>query len=271
VEDKTWNTAITRVKPNSLLLRGYPINELIGRVSFAQAIFLVIMGELPGTNEARMLDAIFVSSIDHGVTPPSSLAARTIASTGASMGAALAGGILSISKHHGGAIEDSMKLFGEAVEKRSGMNKTPKEAAEIIIHEYREQGRRLPGYGHRFHTEDPRSLRLFAIAQDLKIAGEYVEMATAIEKGIATIMGKRLPLNVDGAIAALLCDMSIPPSLANAFFVMARVPGLVAHIHEEQTAMKPMRHINSRDHVYSGPPERGLDGRESLPARGVEK
>jgi len=264
VNDQTWNTAITKVKPNHLLLRGYPISDLIGRISFAQAIYLAIMGELPGANEARMLDAIFVSSIDHGVTPPSSLAARTIASTGASMSAALAGGILAISKHHGGAIEDSMKLFVEAVEKRSTMNKTPTEGAEIIINEYREQGRRLPGYGHRFHTQDPRSLRLFAIARDLKIAGVYVEVATAIEKGIETIMGKRLPLNVDGAIAALLCDMSIPLSLANAFFIMARVPGLVAHIHEEQTAMKPMRHISSREHVYSGPPERGLNGRESL-------
>jgi citrate synthase len=92
----------------------------------------------------------------------------------------------------------------------------------------------------------------------LGIAGEYVEMAKAIEGSIEKSSGKRLPINVDGAIAALLCEMEFPPELANAFFIMARIPGLVAHVYEEQTRMKPMRHINSKDHEYDGIPERDL-------------
>ena len=258
MKGETWKTAITRVEPNRLFLRGYRIDELMGRISFAQGVFLAIKGELPTETEAKMLDAMLVSSVDHGVTPPSCLAARTVASTGAPLNAALAGGILAISRHHGGAIEDSMRVFQKALRRKNDMNTTPEEMASIIVKEYREGHKRLPGFGHRIHTRDPRTGRLFQIASDLGIAGEYVQMAKALEGAIERGSGKRLPINVDGAIAALLCEMDFPPELANAFFIMARIPGLVAHVYEEQTRMKPMRHINSKNHEYDGIPERAL-------------
>jgi len=258
MKEEIWKTAITKVEPNKLLLRGYRIDELMGNITFAQAVFLTMKGELPSEREARMIDAMLVSSIDHGVTPPSCLAARTIASGGAPLNAALAGGILAISKHHGGAIENSMRVIQEAVKRKKEMKKTEQEMAVLIVNEYREKGKRLPGFGHRIHTKDPRTLKLFQIASDLGIAREYVGMAKAIEEGIEKSSGKRLPINVDGAIAALLCEMNFPPELANAFFILARVPGLVAHTYEEQTRMKPMRHIDSKDHEYDGIPERKL-------------
>jgi len=258
MKEETWKTAITKVEPNKLLLRGYRIDELMGNITFAQAVFLAIKGELPSEKEARMIDAMLVSSIDHGVTPPSCLSARTIASAGAPLNAALAGGILAISKHHGGAIEGSMKVFQDAVRRKREMNKTEEEMATIVVTEYKEKNKRLPGYGHRIHTKDPRTLKLFQIASDLGIAGEYVRMAKAIENAIEQNSGKRLPINVDGAIATLLCEMNFPHELANAFFIIARIPGLVAHVYEEQTRMRPMRFINPKDHEYDGIPERKL-------------
>ena len=258
MKGETWKTAITRVEPNRLFLRGYRIDELMGRITFAQGVFLAIKGELPTETEAKMLDAMLVSSVDHGVTPPSCLAARTVASTGAPLNAALAGGILAISRHHGGAIEDSMRVLQKALRRKNDINTTPEEMASIIVKEYREGHKRLPGFGHRIHTRDPRTGKLFQIASDLGIAGEYVQMAKALEGAIERSSGKRLPINVDGSIAALLCEMDFPPELANAFFIMARIPGLVAHVYEEQTRMKPMRHINAKNHEYDGIPERAL-------------
>lgn len=258
MKEETWKTAITKVEPNKLLLRGYRIDELMGNITFAQAVFLAIKGELPSEKEARMIDAMLVSSIDHGVTPPSCLSARTIASAGSPLNAALAGGILAISKHHGGAIEDSMKVIQEAVRRKREMNKTEEEMAHIILAEYKEKNKRLPGFGHRIHTKDPRTIKLFQIASDLGIAGEYVEMAKVLEDTMEQSSGKRLPTNVDGAIGALLCEMQFPSELANAFFILARIPGLVAHVYEEQTRMKPMRFINPKDHEYDGIPERKL-------------
>ena len=130
--------------------------------------------------------------------------------------------------------------------------------AAVIISEYKEKNKRLPGFGHRIHTQDPRTIKLFQIASDLGIAGEYVGMARAIEDAMEQGRGKRLPINVDGAIAALLCEMDFPPQLANAFFILARIPGLVAHVFEEQTRMRPMRHINTKDHEYDGTAERKI-------------
>ncbi len=258
MKEEMWKTSITKIEPNKVLLRGYRIDELMGKITFAQAVFLAIKGELPSEKEATMIDAMLVSSIDHGVTPPSCLAARTIASAGSPLNAAVAGGILAISRHHGGAIEDSMRVIMEAVNRGKETSQTEQEIATILVKEYKEKSKRLPGFGHRIHTKDPRTIRLFQIAFDLGIAGEYIRMAKAIENAIEQEGGKRLPINVDGAIAALLCEMDFRPELSNAFFILARLPGLIAHVYEEQTRMKPMRHINSNDHDYDGIQERKL-------------
>jgi citrate synthase len=258
MKEEIWKTAITKVEPNKLLLRGYRIDELIGNISFSQAVFLAINGELPSEKQAKMIDAMLVSSVDHGVTPPSCLSARTIASAGAPLNAALAGGILAISKHHGGAIEDCMKMIQGAVRRKRDTNETEGEIAAILIKEHKGRNKRLSGFGHRIHTRDPRTIKLFQIASDLGIAGEHVGMAKAIEDAMEQESGKKLPINVDGAIAALLCEMNFPPELANAFFMLARLPGLIAHVYEEQTRMKPMRYINPKDHEYDGFSERKL-------------
>src|SRR5881409_3883498 len=105
-KNAVWNTAVTRIEPNRVAVRGYDIAELMGNISFGAAVYLVLTGELPKPAVARLMDAILVSSIDHGVTPPSALAVRTTASTGASLSAAVAAGLMSINRHHGGAIED---------------------------------------------------------------------------------------------------------------------------------------------------------------------
>lgn len=101
-----WKTSITRVEPNKLLVRGYPLEELMGKAGFGQMVYLLFKGELPSQNAGKMIEALLTSSVDHGATPPSVLSALTVASTGAPLNAAVAAGILAISKFHGGAIED---------------------------------------------------------------------------------------------------------------------------------------------------------------------
>ena len=258
MEELHWKTAITKVEPNKLLLRGYRINELMGRVSFSQAVYLAVIGELPSEEVGRLIDAILVASIDHGATPPSTLAAITVASTGAPLNAALASGILGITHLHGGAIEGCMGVIMEGVKRLEEGNRTPSEVAEEMVDEYREQKKRMLGFGHRIHTKDPRTAKLYQLASELGIAGKHVQMAKALEGALSRSLGKELPINVDGAIASLLCEIGIPPKLANLFFIMARVAGLAAHIHEEKTRQRPMRRIHPTDHEYDGPSERTL-------------
>jgi citrate synthase len=113
--------------------------------------------------------------------------------------------------------------------------------------------------GHRIHTNDPRTIKLFALAEELELASDGVAMLQALAAQLKEKTGKSLPINVDGAIAALLVDLKMPRELANGFFIMARVPGLMAHINEEKSRMRPMRRIHPTDHEYDGPADRSLE------------
>lgn len=257
MSDLHWVTAITSVQPNEIRLRGYRLDELMGRVTFGQAVYLALKGELPSPQVGRVVDAMLVSSIDHGATPPSALATHTVASTGATLSASIAAGVLSINRHHGGAIEGCMQLLLEAIGRLDG-DHPPAEVAFEMLAELRAQKERAPGFGHRIHTDDPRTKRLLALADELGVSGDGVAMARAFEAALEESLGRRLPLNVDGALAALLVDLGFPPELGNAFFIIARVTGLAAHAHEEMSRQRPMRRIHPTDHGYDGPAPRGL-------------
>lgn len=258
MSEHTWTTGITKVLPNEIRLRGYRVEELMGRVSFSQAIFLALTGEPPDEKVGRLLDAILVASVDHGPGAPSALAARTSASTGAPPNAAVAAGVLSINRFHGAAIGGCMQVVDSVVTRTSDEHSISEAAAEIVA-EYLESGRRLPGLGHRLHTEDPRTRRLFALAEELELGGEGVEAILALQIAMAA-EGKELPINVDGAIGAVLYDLGLPIELGNDFFIMARVPGLFAQIHEELDRERPMRRIHPTDFAYDGPADRNLKG-----------
>jgi len=253
MDELHWKTAITSVEPNRIALRGYPIDRLMGTISFSQGIYLALKGELPDEKIGRMIDAILVSSIDHGATPPSILAARTVASTGAPLSSAIAAGVLAISRLHGGAIEEGMEQMLSVARRADAEKISEAEAAARVVAEAKATKKRLSGFGHRIHTDDPRSKRLFDPSGELCLAGRHLNIAAALEEALAASSGKRLPLNVDGAIAAVLCDLGFPTSVANAFFILSRVAGMVAHIEEERHREKPMRRIHPSDHEYDGP------------------
>jgi len=255
----SWETSVTGIEPNKIQLRGYPIDELMGKVPFPSAVYLALKGELPDEKVGRLMDVMLVSSVDHGATPPSTLTARTVASTGAPLNACIAAGILAINKYHGGAIENCMHFVREVVETAEKENISLEKAALQLVREKREKKQVIHGFGHRVHTKDPRTAKLLSEAKEAGALGRYIEAMKAVQKAIHEVIGKDLPINVDGAIGGILLELDFPPELANAFFIMARVPGLVAHIHEEQTTMKPMRKIHPTNHHYVGPENRHLD------------
>src|SRR5215212_298839 len=158
VTDGRWHSSLSDIAPNKISVRGYPLDEMMGRLGFAEAVYLLLMGELPTPAIGRMLNAVLVSSIDHGVTPPSTLAARNVATTGAPLKDCVAAGILAFGPHHGGDIESCMRfLDGGLTLVRSGQSLA--EAAEAIVEECVKLHEVPPGFGHRFHTRDPRAAR----------------------------------------------------------------------------------------------------------------
>ena len=247
-------TAISWVEAEQINLRGSAVEDIVGNMSFGAAIYLILRGEGPSDAQAKLFEAILTSVIDHGVKPPSTIAAVTVANTGASLNSAVAAGILAINKFHGGAIEDAMEAISFAVEIGDSRAVDPDEAAGYLALEYKTRGKRVSGFGHRHHAADPRTARLFAFADELGLAGRYVAAARAIEKALSRSSGRNLPINADGAIAALLCELEFPPAAANGIFMIARVPGLVAHVVEEQERNPPMRTVDVDAYDYDGKP-----------------
>jgi citrate synthase len=257
-----WRTSLTCIEPNKILVRGYPLDEMMGRLTFGEAIYLLLMGEVPSPAIGSLMEAILVSFIDHGATPPSTLAARNTATTGASLRSCVAAGVLGFGKYHGGEIESCMHFLDTGLEMvRQGASY--RDAADRIVEKCLQHDEALPGFGHRFHTRDPRAARLFQMALELEVEGEHVQMIRAVEMVITERdqTGSPLPVNIDGAIAAVSADIGIPPSVANALFIISRVPGIAAHAREEYERHKPMRQIDPKDHVYDGPTQRRLPER----------
>ena len=260
-----WATAITRVERDSIRVRGYRLDEIMGRLSFGEAIYLLLVGELPSPALGRLMEALLVSSIDHGVEPPSTLAARTVAGTGAPPRAAAAAGVLALGSRFGsgGTIEASQRFLEQGIA-LVGDWVSPDDAARRLLDRQPESaaGDAPPGFGHRRHSRDPRAARLLQLAFELDVDGAYTQLARAIEQelnGRRTKAGEpAVSLNVDGAIAALCGDMGFDVETATMLFTIARVPGLVAHALEEQRREAAMRPIDPGRHVYDGPKARRL-------------
>ena len=254
MSDEKWKTAITDIGPGKIRVRGYNITDIMENLSYAEAVYLILKGERPGKAETELMNAILVSSIDHGASPPSVLGARTVMSGGNSLNAAIAGGVLVIGDTHGGAIEQAAKIMQEWAQKDGDVAAI----ANDLVDWMKEHKKRMPGFGHRLHKVDPRTGKLFEIAERHGYHGRHIQFCRAIETALAEKTGRMLPINVDGAIAAVISDMGFDWRLGKGFFIISRVPGLIAHAYEEMTRERPMRKLGPPDHDYDGPDEREM-------------
>lgn len=255
-----WMTEISETTENGIRIRGYDLIQLIGSVPFPSVLYLLFTGELPEPHMAKLIDALMVASIDHGPVTPSVLAARTAASGGAPLGASAAAGLLTLNKYHGAAVEDSMEAIARVVQLvRDSQAPTLDAAADHVVAEWHAAKRRIAGFGHRQHkTVDPRLEKLFGLARDAGVTGDYLAAADALARALNRSTNKDIPVNIDGAMAAILCEINFPCSLSNALFMVARLTGILVHANEEITRMPRMRVIDPVDYSYDGPAEREL-------------
>lgn len=251
-------TEISLVQPGKIVIKGYDLVEMIGRKSFGDLIYLLFSGDLPKGNEGKMIEAILVSSCEHGLATPSTNAARSVASGGVPLQAAVAAGIIGLGDFHGGAIEQCAKMLQEniAETREKGFEVT----AERIIKDYQARKKRIHGYGHGIHApEDPRKVKLYDYAREIKVAGDCIKLSEVIALKLGEMTGKALPINVDGAIGAVISDLGIHWTFGKGFFLISRAAGLTAHVQEEHAKEPPMRRVYTWDDVdYQGVSEKKI-------------
>jgi citryl-CoA lyase len=214
-----WKTSISSSGKDSEI-RGEKLENVID-MDFSDAIFLILKGERPDESESELFNTVLSSSIDHGVGNPSTVAARTVQSGGNDMNTSVAAGITALGDKHGGAIEEAMKLLQS------------EKSAENIVEEKLEKGEKIPGLGHKvYEDQDPRAQKILEKADELGLNGEFTEKMMEVQEVLSSEKVD-LVLNVDGAIAGVMSDLGFEPELGKGFFIIARTPGLVAHVREE--------------------------------------
>jgi citrate synthase len=251
-----WRTALVTSDETHIWTRGYDITDLMRQAGFVSTIFLLHRGRLPTDGERRLLDALLVAVSDHGAGAPSCATARLAASGNrSSISAAVAAGILAIGDEHGGAGEGCMELIARYAPAAVRGSASMDEAAAQAVQDTRAAGGRLPGLGHRKHTVDPRVAVLFGMAEAEGLAGEGVTFMRALEAATSRLV-KPLPMNIDGALAAVLHDMGFPPSAGKHLFIVGRIAGITAEVAEEHAREKAMR--VKIPVIYDGEPPRSI-------------
>lgn len=254
-DEAAWRTALSDTGDDYIRYRGYDVEEVVRSLDFAATAFLLVRGEPPTEVEAEVFNALLASVVDHGISP-SQAVTRYTAASGSPIQAAVAAGVLTIGDYHGGAGEVTASLFVDYLE--ASEDEPLDEVAETLVADRLDAGERVPGYGHTEHPPgDPRTPVLLEVAREAGVAGRYTDLALAVEAELSEAVGRELPMNVNGVVAALLLDLGFDPSFARPMVIMARVPGLLAHAIEETERERRWRPVAGGT-TYDGPEPRRL-------------
>jgi citrate synthase len=249
---RTPTTHIATSTATDITIRGRSLcDDLLGRLSFTQMIYLQVLGREPTAAQTAALDACLVALVEHGLTP-SAIAARMVyASAPEAMQGAVAAGLLGVGGVFVGTAEGCARLLDRIVAAPDA--RAARAECAAIIAEHKAAGAPLPGFGHEVHApDDPRTPRLFAIACAHGVAGARVAALELLGAVLDETKGRHVTINATGAVAAVLGDAGVPAEVLRGFALIARCAGLVGHVHEEQhdSAMRAMWHAADRAIPY---------------------
>lgn len=233
-----WSTAIIDMEPGRIHLRGHPIEELIGKRTLPETIWLMTRGEMPEEGQARLLEAALVAAVDHGPQAPSIAAARMAVTCGLPLNNAMASAVNMLGDVHGGAGEQAVEFLDEIARTASSGTALAQAASEGIDNWQHARNAFVPGFGHRFHTRsDPRAPRLLSLVDSAAecgvVTGQHAHAGRAVEDELHRRKGKSVPMNIDGATAVIFAELGFAPPLARGLFCLSRSVGILAHAWEQ--------------------------------------
>jgi citrate synthase len=238
--NKKLHSNIAWTSPEAIGVHGYDLcNDLMGEINFGDMAFLEVTSRLPNPNESRMFNAVLITLVEHGITPSSLATRMTYTGAPEAMQGAVAAGLLGLGSVFVGSTEGSNKMLFTALSSFKDNNIDPtdsqldKIAAELVA-SFKNDKKNVPGIGHPIHKPlDPRTVRLFKIAQETGFYGNHIKLMIKIAEVASQSYKKSLPINATGAIGSICCEMGLNWKVSHGLGIMARAVGLVSHILEE--------------------------------------
>ncbi|CAM5783379.1 citryl-CoA lyase [Rhizobacter fulvus] len=236
-----WSTSIIDIQPGQIGVRGYAIQDLIGRVRFPDMVWLMLRGELPTPAQSALLEAAMVAAVDHGPHAPSIAISRMAVTCGLPLNGAMASAINALDDVHGGAGEQCMTLLQDidtaARAGNSGGEATPDQIEAGVDRYIAAHGKIIPGFGHRWHGVDPRAVRLLQLVREAQARGEvggrFGRIAEGVERVLQARKGAPIPMNIDGATAVIYSELGFAAPLGRGLFILSRSVGILAHAWEQ--------------------------------------
>lgn len=227
----TTHIGSSHTDTSRLMMRGKDtLAEVVGKVSFSEAFYLIVTGRLPTAGEAVCFDACLTVLMDHGITPSALVARLTADAVPDDIQVSMAAGLMLVGNRHVGTMAGAGKLLAEGLASDEDLRAW----AAATVAEFREAKRRIPGFGHaHYRPEDPRASRLFQVAAEAGCAAEHISLIHVLGEEIDRAAGRHLTLNITGAMGAVLGGIGFPLVAMRGVAVVGRAAGLVAHITEE--------------------------------------
>ena len=229
-----WTSQISDIAAEEVYIRGYPLQLLMGRLSFSATTFLMIRGRLPTPGEVRMMDVVLCSILDYALHKSGTAAARFVVSVNPQMAPGVAAGMLG-SGAYAMSPEDTGRFIIDSYAQWSRSGLSMDDCATQLVSELRRQKARVPGFGHPvFRTVDPRAQKLRDVAVAEGVWGRFGEWYEAVHRAFCTAVNKPdLVINDMGMLAALLAQMEFTPEEMTGLALLSTLPGLIAHVSEE--------------------------------------
>ena len=228
-------SAICTSDAETITVRGHDLcGDLIGKTDFTSYFWLLVTGSQPTPTQKFFADAVLTAIAEHGLVPSVVAARMTYAAAPEAFHGAVAAGLLGCGSVVLGSAEVAGRFYHELVETVASGNDDAASVALAGASRLRAAKQPFPGFGHPQHSGgDPRALLLLDLAREHGVEGPHIEMLYALQKAIPEVLGRELPINVNGAIPAVMLDVGFPVGALKGVSLLARTASLIGHLQEE--------------------------------------
>ncbi|MCK6563706.1 MAG: hypothetical protein HUU14_09280 [Dehalococcoidia bacterium] len=260
-----WRTAISRATSGEILVRGYPIEEIIEKLTSTEAHWLLLQGELPTPQQADIFDVLLRSGMDQQFISSAASATRFAASASRNPVSAVAAGMLATGVVTGSP-RPAMEMLYAAAESMTARGTDLATTAQAVVAGYRSRKEPVPGLGHPTHRGgiEPRAEAVRKAVAARGGWGLHCQLLEAIHAALEEALERTVTVNLAGMIAAVYCDLDFDPLVAEGVSVLEYGWALIAHAVEEIRDGVPLRIIpDALGTVYTGPAERHIPDRQN--------